>query len=183
MAEIQPHIPDLHTALKWLQAEYKVKVLESYEDKVNSAYKGKKVGYLVVKNGTVFLMRFRRNVMNFNSHYPGAPRGLGFGCNRSELERQMNGILIRRMGIVVDNVWTMVVRPDMKVYIASPWEIKAFVRQYNTTKGLFRKSIPDEDEDIFNVPFRLFFNFDKWLSGEQTQSDYEWRETFAEART
>lgn len=168
-------IRNVFEARNYLLNTYGGKILEKYTDKTNDNYKDRTVGFLYVKNGTVFFMRFRRNSISFNKHYPNFEMGgIGFGSNRSEIEKQIYGLRLKN-GTICRQIWTMIVRPDNKVYVATPFEIKEFVRRFNTSKSYFMTEVPDEDEDILNVPFRLFFNFKKWLSGEQTHSDFDWQ--------
>lgn len=169
-------IRNLFEARDWLVNKYGGEIIEPYIEQINTNYLGRTVGFIYRKNDVYFFMRFRRNVMSFNNHYPQfAQGGIGFGCNRSEIERQIAGITLKS-GTTIRPVWCMFVRPDNHVYICNPAELKEFVRRFNTAKSYFRKpDVPDEDEDVLNIPFRLTFNFSRWVLGIQTQSDYDWQ--------
>jgi hypothetical protein len=153
-------------AAAWVVNTFGGQICEEYTDQVNKNYAGKTVGYIYMKGGTKFFLRFRRNLMSFSDHYPNyPPGGAGFGFNRSEIEWQIK-----------NDIWCMIVRPDQRVYVVNPEEVKEFVRKFNTVKGYFRKrEVLDEDEDVLNIHFRLCINFEKWLEG-QHKSDFDWTE-------
>lgn len=168
-------ITDVFEARDFVLAEYGGEILDGYIDQVNDNYRGNVVGYIFKIDDCYFFMRFRRSMMkNFSQEYPQVEgAGWGFCFNRSEIEAQINGLHARDRNL--KNVWCMVVRPNGTVYVVHPIEVKEFIRKFNTTKSLFNKEgVPQENEELWNVPFSMMINMDKWLEGKRV-SDYDWR--------
>jgi hypothetical protein len=162
-------------AMEYVQKTYGGVVIEPYFDRLNKNHLNKRVGFIYRKGDTFFFMRFRPGRMSMRDHYLQVERaGQGFGFNRSEIEKQIHGMILQD-GKVIKEVWCMVVFPDRKVYVVDPFEVKGYIRRFNTTKSSFRNpNVPDEDEDIFNIDIRLLVNFQDFILGKR-KSEYDWR--------
>lgn len=160
-------LKSLFQAKSWLLNTFKGGILATYRDKVNGMYGNKTVGFIYAKKSVVFFMRFRRRHMTYDGGV------IAFGCNKSELNAQLNGINIGD-GRNVKTVWCLFVRPDKTVYVCNPSEIKMFLERHDHKGSMFRNDNMDgEDEPVINIPIDIMFEFREWLDGK-TQSDYNW---------
>lgn len=152
-------------ALKYVVDRFKATVIREYKDEINDNYKGRTVGYIIELNEKRFFLRFRRKFMSFTDHYPQFPEGgIGFGFNESEIEWQIE-----------NNVWCMTVTLEGRVYVVNPQVVKDFCRKFNTIKRYFaNEDVPDENEPILNVPFKIMINIYDYMKGVR-ESVLDWK--------